>query len=151
MKLRMKSKVLKLLAMVMIFTVMLSTNTFAMTTQDDNLEIASLQDGDDVSTEFNTHFTDTTIVYGEEITLTVYVSFELDYTYQEGSWVYVRDYNIDVTSATFEDENVPVRTIRYYPTDLGAEEVIFVNNFTYVTIGIRVDEYGDVTTYAHFN
>lgn len=135
----------KIVTIIMAFTMLFSTNVFAAnnTNNDENVILLSSEDS------FNRTFILNGSYWGIPHEIEVNVEFTADYSYEEGSWSYFTYVDIDVLSTYIDGQYVEFDNKSYESYASAAYRNIIVNNSVEVKIGITVDNYGEVETFAY--
>ena len=144
----MKNKLLKMLMLVMLLTMMFSVNVFAA----EGAELEQMSVSSDRMEYNNNEIYTLPYVYryaNHELELNI--NFRIEYIYSEASWVYVTLSDININSAKVNGVTVIVAEVGEVDNAVGMEKCVLINEYLEVVMGVRVDEYGEVTTYAYIN
>ncbi len=148
-----RGKLFKLLAVGLILTMMFSTNVFAAEPQAEGQEEEIQQAYSVPEHSFRRSFEFTQYAWGIPHILKVNVDFTIAYEYSDGLWYDIKYADIDVVSVYIDSMRVTdVDSVKYLVNSSVAYRVIRINSNGYVCnieIGIDLNEYGDVTTYAY--
>lgn len=146
----MKKKIFKLLAMVMALTMMFSVNVFAAESQVEVSNVGVQRAYAQPEYSFLKSFEFEETLWGQTHTMQVNVTYTLAYSYADGLWSQIDYVAIHVDSVYIDGSRVTdISSIEYKVYSSSAYRIIKINNSDQVKIGISVDEYGAVDTYAY--
>jgi hypothetical protein len=86
--------------------------------------------------------------FGVPSVLELDVTYDISYQYDEGIWSYITNLAINIDGLYIDGDPYSYSSEGFEKSSSKGYRTILVNNYTLVEIGISIDEYGEIYTYA---